>query len=162
MIAIFSTRILTVAIMGLALTALATNEKGPAREVAQPISIDPVLDPPPAVAALIRRSCADCHSNATRWPWYGRIPPGSWMMQNEVARARRAVNFSEWHTKNGRSSGIAIATFAAACADVESGRMPRPPYLLLHPNARLQAQDVARFCSWTRSETARVARLVAP
>lgn len=156
MIAICSTRIAALAIVSLALTAVATNEQRRPRNEAPPVGIDPNLDPPPAVAALIRRSCADCHSSATRWPWYGRIPPGSWMIQSEVTRARGALDFSNWQSKNGRSRGIAIATFAAACADVKSGRMPRPQYLFLHPDARMQAQEVARFCSWTQSETARL------
>lgn len=82
------------------------------------------------------------------------------MLQSEVTRARRALDFSKWQAGSGRSRGIAIATLTAACADVESGRMPRPQYLFLHPEARIEAQDAARFCSWTQSETARVARLI--
>ncbi|MGI8989480.1 MAG: heme-binding domain-containing protein, partial [Bryobacteraceae bacterium] len=88
-----STRILALALMGLALATFATTGKRPEKErprnVAAPASIDPTLDPPPAIAALISRSCGDCHSSATRWPWYARIPPGSWMLQSEVTRARR-------------------------------------------------------------------------
>ena len=34
----------------------------------------------PAVKAIFDRSCYDCHSNETVWPWYSRIAPISWQV----------------------------------------------------------------------------------
>jgi hypothetical protein len=51
---------------------------------------------PPAVAAIVKRSCSDCHSNATHWPWYGKVAPVSWMLAKDVSAARSNINFSEW------------------------------------------------------------------
>ena len=48
------------------------------------------------LAAVLDRSCRDCHSNNTVWPWYTQIAPLSWLMARGVAEGRRAVNFSEW------------------------------------------------------------------
>jgi hypothetical protein len=33
---------------------------------------------PPDIAAILERSCGDCHTGATRWPWYSQISPVSW------------------------------------------------------------------------------------
>ena len=49
----------------------------------------------PLVAAL-NRSCGDCHSNDTVWPWYTEIALLSWLMASGVAEGRKAVNLSEW------------------------------------------------------------------
>ncbi len=111
----------------------------------------------PAVSGLIRRSCADCHSNETRWPWYARIAPMSWLVASDVNKARAAMNFSEWTKGPGRKAGTAIGALAAACVNVESGRMPLPKYLRLHPEARLTPEARQMFCDWTQTEIARLA-----
>src|SRR5262249_44750216 len=48
------------------------------------------------LVAILDRSCRDCHSNATVWPWYTQVAPLSWLMARGVAEGRKAVNFSEW------------------------------------------------------------------
>jgi hypothetical protein len=40
----------------------------------------------------------------------------------------------------------------AACANVKGSRMPKPSYLLLHPEARLKDAEINRFCEWTNSQ----------
>lgn len=108
------------------------------------------------VSALLRRACMDCHSNETRWPWYSRIAPLSWHIAEDVNSARQAMNFSEWSTGAGRMPATAVGALAAACANVRSGRMPLARYAMLHPEARLSAQDQAALCQWTGIEMARL------
>ncbi len=66
------------------------------------------------------------------------------------------MNFSEWSTGAGRTPASAVGILAAACANVKSGRMPLPRYLLLHPEARLTEQEKDSFCEWTNVEIARI------
>lgn len=109
------------------------------------------LHVPEQIANMLGRACMDCHSNQTRWPWYGRMAPGSWLLHRDVARGRRAMNLSEW-PKPRASMGLLVA----ACADVQSGRMPLPQYLLLHPSAKLSPEEKKTFCDWTAAELARL------
>src|SRR5689334_11681349 len=51
----------------------------------------------PAVAVL-DRSCRDCHSNDTVWPWYSRLAPVSWLLYRDVTEGRRHLNLSEFGT----------------------------------------------------------------
>src|SRR6476661_10570497 len=51
----------------------------------------------PAVAVL-NRSCRDCHSNDTVWPWYSRLAPVSWLLYRDVTEGRRHLNLSEFAT----------------------------------------------------------------
>ncbi len=55
---------------------------------------DPSWDGP-RMRELVVRACYDCHSNETVWPWYSAIAPASWVLQHDVATARRKLNFSE-------------------------------------------------------------------
>src|ERR687887_554013 len=47
-------------------------------------------------AAVLGRSCADCHSNKTAWPWYSNVAPVSWFVVNDVNEGRHNLNLSEW------------------------------------------------------------------
>lgn len=112
-------------------------------------SFHPGLNMPPAIESIVRRSCADCHSEATHWPWYAKLPPASFLVHRDVEQAREAMNFSRWAEL---SPGVAKGMLAAACAEAELGRMPMGKYLLLHPGARMSASDVQALCAWTRAE----------
>jgi hypothetical protein len=37
---------------------------------------------------IIGRSCQNCHSEKTQWPWYSYIARVSWMIESDVSRAR--------------------------------------------------------------------------
>lgn len=113
---------------------------------------------PAGVQNTLYRSCMDCHSNQTHWPWYSRIAPVSWLIASDVRAARRVMNLSEWKTTAGRSAGTAIGTLSAACQDVRSGRMPKPRYLTLHPEAKLTPAEIQQFCEWTQVEITSLAR----
>ena len=121
-------------------------------------AIDPMLHMPPEVSTFVARSCGDCHSNQPHFPWYARMPPASWLLERDIAAAHRAVNFTQWTETNGKSFGSAIGTLSAACADLQSERMPLKKYVWMHPGAKPQPGEVAHFCEWTQAE---VKRLVA-
>jgi hypothetical protein len=50
----------------------------------------------PEVAAILQRSCNDCHSNRTVWRWYSNVAPASWLVSHDVREGRDALNLSEW------------------------------------------------------------------
>src|SRR5262249_5161194 len=51
---------------------------------------------PPGVQSVLQRSCQNCHSNQTAWPWYSYLAPTSWIVASDVHEARKTMNFSEW------------------------------------------------------------------
>jgi hypothetical protein len=117
-------------------------------------SIEAALKVSPRVQEMLRRACYDCHSSETRWPWYSRVPPLAGRIESDVAHGRAAMNFSEWTVSAGASPARAAVTLSAACAAVQRGIMPKPPYPYLHPEARLSRTDIDAFCAWTRAEAA--------
>src|ERR1700687_3570690 len=53
---------------------------------------------PPEIEALLALACYDCHTNRTKWPWYSRAAPVSWLIARDVALGRKELNFSEWRS----------------------------------------------------------------
>jgi hypothetical protein len=128
---------------------------GPSR-VNPPVDIRETLatnvSMPAPVSAMLERACVNCHSNNTKWPWYTHLAPASWMVAKDVQDARKTMNFSRWAAQNGRRPELAIATLTAACSDLQTGRMPKWNYLLLHPEAKVSPEEVAQFCTWSKGE----------
>jgi hypothetical protein len=105
------------------------------------------------LVAVLDRSCRDCHSNATVWPWYTQIAPASWLMAYGVREGRTAVNFSEWAAYPPEAQRTLLA---ASCQDASDGKMPGP-YTLLHPETRLSPQDIETICTAARQVEANAA-----
>ncbi len=103
----------------------------------------------PEVAAILRRSCNDCHSSETVWPWYSNVAPASWFLKKHVDEGRRELSFSEWGTYPRRKRERKLHEI---CEQVESGEMPLKSYLPLHPSARLSDEDRRTVCEWARAE----------
>jgi hypothetical protein len=109
----------------------------------------------PEASAILNRSCNDCHSNQTRWPWYSNIAPISWFLINHVNEGRRQMNFSDW-AQYDRSEQAGY--LKRICREVQSGGMPIHSYLWLHGDARLSSEDVKTLCDWASSESQRLSQ----
>ena len=108
---------------------------------------------PVPVMATLRRACLDCHSDATRWPWYAAVPVVSHFIARDVAAGRRQLDLSRWTEYN----PFARADLLDHMCDMASrGDMPPFQYRVVHRDARLSAPDVAALCTWSRDEAARL------
>lgn len=106
----------------------------------------------PEVTAILARSCNDCHSNRTRWPWYTNISPVSWYVVDHINEGRRELNFSDWAQYSRRQQQGLLGLI---CREVQSGAMPLTSYLRLHADAKLSSADVKALCEWTNAESQR-------
>ncbi|HVT44475.1 MAG TPA: heme-binding domain-containing protein [Thermoanaerobaculia bacterium] len=104
---------------------------------------------------LLARSCFDCHSNQTRWPFYSHIAPVAWSVVDHVEHGRRHLNFSSWSTMPEEKQ---LAALKDICSEVKEGEMPFASYTLVHRSARLSATDIETLCRWSRGESGRLAR----
>lgn len=99
-----------------------------------------------ALAAVLDRSCGDCHSNNTEWRWYAQVAPLSWLMASGVKEGRNVVNFSEWIAYPAERQQ---ALLAASCQAVKAAKMPGA-YAWLRPETRLSPQDIETICAASR------------
>ena len=124
----------------------------PAVDQSQTIHVH--LQVTPQVAAIFDRSCQDCHSNTTRWPWYSNVAPLSWWVVEHVEDGRRHLNLSEWGRYDKRRAGNKLEEI---CDEVKSGAMPLSSYTQIHRSAKLSPEDVKVLCDWSAAERARIA-----
>ena len=103
---------------------------------------------PPDVDSLLRRACYDCHSPDTRWPWYSRISPVSWIITDHVEHGRTDLDFDHWGTDPVREP-TPNQRLRWICSDLREGSMPPRSYRVLHPEARLTDEQIDRICAWT-------------
>jgi hypothetical protein len=108
---------------------------------------------PPEVRALIERSCADCHSNETVWPWYSYVAPVSWLVERDVRHGRDHMNFSRWPEYSFQQQEKLLADIATALKNRE---MPVPQYAVIHRDARLSDAEIDIVYQWARLERRRV------
>jgi hypothetical protein len=105
-------------------------------ETNPPVVSEPLWDSQ-QTRALAVRACFDCHSNETRWPWFTKLPFGSWLAVTDTIRGRNSLNFSEWGVlRSGEGEGEGRNSREIARV-IERGSMPPGTYTLLHPEAVL-------------------------
>ncbi|HET6669742.1 MAG TPA: heme-binding domain-containing protein [Pyrinomonadaceae bacterium] len=108
----------------------------------------------PEVSAILDRSCQDCHSNATRWPWYSNVVPASWFLVDHVNEGREHLNFSEWGKLDKRRADKRLEEM---CEQVSDREMPINSYTWIHHSAKLSDADRKTLCDWTEAERKRLA-----
>jgi cytochrome c551/c552 len=107
----------------------------------------------PEVNAILDRSCRDCHSHKTVWPWYTNVAPISWWLSNHVNDGRKDLNLSEWGRLPPDRQDRKLRQI---CDEVSDGVMPLSSYLPMHPQARLSEQDKKTLCDWVDAERERM------
>ncbi len=111
------------------------------------------LQIPTEIGAIFKRSCYDCHSNETVWPWYSAVAPASWLVSDDVSEGRRRMNFSEWGSYK---MGKVLSILEGICEETTEGGMPLKSYLLLHPSAGLSDLEIKALCDWAEAEKQRL------
>jgi len=133
-------------------------------QVFRPSRTNPTTDPkhdisaalsvPPDVVAILDRSCNDCHSNRTVWPWYSNVAPVPWLVVVDVNHGRNALNFSEWGMRNPEKNKEILGEI---CKEVTEREMPGLMYPLMHTAAKLTDVDIQTICRWTQAAQGRPA-----
>lgn len=129
--------ILVVALVAIQLVPV--ERTNPPAEGAVPVAAE--------LKTVLKRSCYDCHSNETKWPWYARVAPVSWLITNDVKEGRREVNFSIW---NQYGDARKARKFKEIVEQVEANKMPQWYYVLLHPEAKLSAREKEMILKWAK------------
>jgi hypothetical protein len=108
----------------------------------------PVASEVPAdasVRAVLRRSCYDCHSHETAWPWYSKVAPVSWLVAHDVNEGREKLNFSTWDRYTSKQQAKKLKE---SWEEVAQGEMPLWYYLPLHRDAALSDADKELLRAW--------------
>jgi hypothetical protein len=100
---------------------------------------------PADVKTILAKACNDCHSNATRYPWYSEIQPVSWWLSDHIKDGKRHFNFNEF-------TGYPIARqykkLEECMEEVKKGDMPLSSYTLIHKDAILSDEEKNTLFTW--------------
>lgn len=118
--------------------------------------VETEINLPSPVKEAITRSCYQCHSNETVWPWYSNVAPASWLVAHDVHKGRRELNFSVWGSY---VPARRLKKLHEITKEIADGDMPPVYYVYpMHMDARLSAEDRQAINDWVASESAAVAR----
>jgi len=110
--------------------------------------ISTVMDVPENVQEIIKTSCADCHSNTTKYPWYSEIAPVSWYLASHVNDGKKHLNFSEWAAYNKNQKEHIIKDLKK---ELKSKEMPLNSYLWIHKEAIVSPEQYKIILDWVHT-----------
>jgi len=101
---------------------------------------------PDNVAVILKESCFDCHSDKTRYLWYHKIAPVSWMINDHIKEGKHELNFSKWRELDIFEK---ITTLEEISQESSRKTMPLKSYLIMHPKAKLSEERIKTIEGWT-------------
>ena len=104
---------------------------------------------PANVAAILKVSCYDCHSNNTRYPWYSELQPAAWFMAQHIKKGKEELNFDQFNNYSKRRKKAKIKSIIS---QIEKDQMPLKSYLLLHHDADLTPEQQKVLMQFFQSE----------
>ncbi|WP_106143137.1 heme-binding domain-containing protein [Flagellimonas meridianipacifica] len=104
-----------------------------------------VNDVPKQVERIITTSCYDCHSNNTDYPWYNKVQPVAWFLEDHVTHGKEELNFNEWADYSNRRKNSKLKSIIS---QIENGEMPLWSYTLIHREAKLLEDERNTVLDW--------------
>lgn len=100
---------------------------------------------PATVEKSLQVSCYDCHSNNTKYPWYNKVQPVAWYLEDHIKEGKAALNFNEWDNYSERRKSSKLRSIIK---QIESGEMPLDSYTLIHRDAIFSVEQKAAVLNY--------------
>jgi|TARA_R100000501_G_scaffold643_19_gene2337 hypothetical protein len=100
---------------------------------------------PETIQKKLQVSCYDCHSNNTQYPWYNKIQPVAWFLEDHIKEGKAELNFNEWDSLSSRRKASKLRSIIK---QIENGEMPLDSYTLIHSEATFteaKAEELINF-----------------
>lgn len=146
--------VITLAVIFIVIQAVRPARTNPPVDGAR--TLQSKMQVPSDIDAILKRSCYDCHSHETRWPWYSNVAPASWLLADHVSEAREHMNFSDWAQYD---TDDAEDIFEEITKEVRKGGMPLSSYTMIHSDAKLTEEDKRKLIDWADAEHRRLKSL---
>ncbi|GAC1313673.1 MAG: heme-binding domain-containing protein [Mucilaginibacter sp.] len=117
--------------------------------VAKPvIGITKVYPVPENISAILKRSCYDCHSNHTNYPWYASVQPIRFILDGHIRAGKADLNFDEFGSYTPRKQRSRLRAIGES---LDEGSMPLSSYTIIHRDAILSKEDKRLLADWIKS-----------
>ena len=87
---------------------------------------------PDHIKSKLQTSCYDCHSNNTQYPWYNKVQPIAWFLEDHIKKGKAELNFNEWDSLSNRRKKSKLRSIIK---QIENDEMPLDSYTLIHREA---------------------------
>ena len=144
-------------VLGVVAAAVLLIQLVPVEKTNPPVETE--MPAPGPVRAILRRSCYDCHSNETVWPWYSRVAPVSFLLGRDVKEGRRELNVSVWNRYEDKRR---LRKFKEIIEQIGKREMPPTIYTVAHRAAILTPEDRKALMDWARAESAAIGKPAGP
>lgn len=104
------------------------------------------------VKPILQKSCFDCHSQSTCYPWYYKLPLIKGMIDDDIRKARERLDMSHDFPFSGRVNSLKLLTEIRE--EVEHGEMPLLSYRLLHWGTLIEGERQDSLFAWIDTTTA--------
>ncbi|MEI9911252.1 MAG: heme-binding domain-containing protein [Bacteroidota bacterium] len=111
----------------------------------QPNYIGNTFPVPGDVKIILEKACNDCHSNNTNYPWYSKLQPVDWWMDNHVQDGKKELNLDEY---TNRSLRYQYHKMEETIEMVKEGEMPLDSYTWIHKDAKLTGEEKNKLIDW--------------
>lgn len=100
---------------------------------------------PENIQKKLQVSCYDCHSNNTNYPWYNKVQPVSWFLEDHIKEGKAELNFNEWDSLSNRRKKSKLRSIIK---QIESDEMPLYSYTLIHRDASFSEAEKQELIRW--------------
>lgn len=104
------------------------------------------VNAPAEIRAIFKKACYDCHSNETKWVWYTKVAPSSFLAVKDVNDGRKHLNFSEWDINK------EIKVKGEIWDEIREEQMPPWQYKIFHNETKLSIAEKDLIRSWANNK----------
>lgn len=97
-----------------------------------------VNNSPKNISRILQKSCYDCHSNNTNYPWYNKVQPIALFLESHIQEGKKELDFSKWTEYSNRRKKSKLKSIMSQIRD---NKMPLSSYTLIHNDAKLTKNE---------------------
>ena len=102
---------------------------------------------PADVKVILKKACDDCHTNNTVYPWYSKIQPVDWWLNDHVVEGKNHLNLDELAS---RPAWLRYHKLEEVIEQVKEGKMPIDSYTWTHKDAILTDEEKVKLTGWAQ------------
>src|SRR5690554_4309373 len=103
---------------------------------------------PEHIEQMLQTSCYNCHSNNTNYPWYSKMQPVGWLLEDHINKGKEVLNLSEFGSYSGRKQQSKLTSMIS---QIEDDKMPLASYTFIHREARLSIEKKETLLDYLRT-----------
>ncbi|MCU0442492.1 MAG: heme-binding domain-containing protein [Bacteroidia bacterium] len=116
-------------------------------EIKSSLHISNIVYVSDTIESVLQKSCYDCHSNQTNYPWYTQVQPIGFWLNHHVDEGKSELNFSMFGAYKKKKQ---LHKLDECIEMIEEDEMPLESYTFIHQKAKLTAAEKLLLVRWAK------------